>query len=356
MDRDPVALSSASFRALAEVARSVHASLDLTDTLATIAREVTVASGFAVAAVNLVRPDGSFEVVAVEGGPEIQAALLGTTGTAQQWQALLSQTRPWGELLFIHHDDVIARDDSLPSWRPDLAVSDDPGMWHPDDSLLAPLTSGTGELLGLLSVDLPHNGRLPDSQQREMLTLFAHHASIAVQHALIHQELQARRDELHHVATHDHLTGLSNRLVLRDQAPARAAAPGNRIAVLVIDLDHFKQFNDEAGHLVGDELLAELAHRMQDCVRDDDLLARTGGDEFVVVLRGPGELPVHEVVARLAEAIGAPVQVGDRICRVGVSIGVAQADTPTDFDRLLAAADADMYRRKQANRTALTRS
>lgn len=339
----------AAFRALHDVTRAAHASLDLQHTLDAVARGVTLASGFSVAAVNMVQPDGNYRVVAVEGTPEVKAELLGVVETAEQWRALLRGSRDWGPLRFLHHDDALSVGDSVYSWIPAIDVPTDPTMWHPLDSLFAPLTGPDGTLLGALSVDLPVSGRLPDEHQQEMLALFADHAAIAIEHARSHAALQSSQEQLRHAATHDPLTGLQNRSVLTEQAPALARQSDGEIAVLVIDLDGFKQVNDTVGHQAGDELLRVLAQRMRGCIRPGDLLARTGGDEFVVVLAAPRlDQRVQHLVRDLAETLRQPTRDQSGVdLQVGATIGVSVSRTPADFDELLLAADRDMYRNKK---------
>lgn len=345
--------SAPAMRALLRATRGVHNSLDLEETLETITRGVIEATVFDVAVVNIRREDGGYECVAVAGPPDARATLLGSVGAAPHWQALITQSRAWGELRFIHHDDPLARDDSVTSWRPSLETSDDPERWHPDDMLFAPLTNRDGDLIGTLCVDVPRTGRLPDEQQRELLTLFAHHASVAIEHALLYAELQRSHDLLVHAANHDALTGLYNRSVLNAKGPELAAVPGRRLAVVMIDLDRFKQVNDSGGHHAGDQLLTVVSRRMQACVRESDLLVRTGGDEFVVTFTlQPGanvDAVVADLVARLKTTIEAPLQLGTESYSVGASIGSAVASTPTDFDRLLIAADAAMYDAKKTS-------
>ena len=344
----------AAFRALHTVTRRVHASLDLTTTLAAVASGVIEASGFGVVVVNLARADGDFEVVAVEGDPGARALLLGTTATAERWQTVMSVARPLGQLRFVHHADEVGWDDSMYSWVPDMDASEDPDRWHPLDALFAPLTTVSGELLGVLSVDVPVDGRRPGPHQLEMLSLFADHATIAIEHARLHAELQTSRDDLAYAATHDPLTGLNNRTVLSTRALTLARTPDSHLAVLVLDLDDFKSLNDSKGHRAGDDVLSVLAQRMRGCVRSTDVLARIGGDEFVVVLAGDDAAPaVADLAARLDEALNQPVRGGDGGHRLSASMGTATASTPTDFEQLLAAADAAMYRDKRQRKTSV---
>ena len=334
-----------SLRTLHEVSKTVHASLDLTHTMDAVVHGVTRASGFEVAVVNLLQPEGHFAVVSVDGTEEIRRELLGTVSTRDQWDELFAKGERWGSLCFVDH--TFGMPETMTTWTADLPVPTDPEGWHPEDCLFAPLTAPSGEVVGILSVDLPRDGRRPGLVQREMLELFAQHAAIAVQHARLHHELGESRARLHHAATHDPLTGLANRALLRtftDELPA-----GRRLGVLVIDLDDFKAINDVGGHDAGDEVLRVLAQRMRRLVRPGDLLARTGGDEFVVVVTGDDAGPaLRETAERMQMMLAAPIETRLGSRRVGASIGQAYGEG--DFAHLATAADADMYRTKQRRR------
>jgi diguanylate cyclase (GGDEF)-like protein/PAS domain S-box-containing protein len=158
--------------------------------------------------------------------------------------------------------------------------------------------------------------------------------------------------ELHHAALHDALTGLPNRQLLADrlaQAGHRTRRHGGTVAVLFIDLDHFKLINDAAGHEVGDQVLIEVAARITHAVRADDTVARFGGDEFVVVC-GDGSVASASFTAqRVLAALREPVAVGDQRLHVSASIGIAMAP-PGDTDTLLSSADAAMYDAKARGR------
>jgi len=167
-------------------------------------------------------------------------------------------------------------------------------------------------------------------------------------------ELHARR-ELEHRAMHDPLTGLPNRELLMDRlsvALARLGRQGTGIGVLFIDLDGFKQINDEHGHAVGDELLVSIAARLRREIRDGDTVARYGGDEFVVLCEDLVHLDAAQPLARrLAAAIGQPVSAGSRLLAVQASVGVVVEQNPvTSAEALVTRADAEMYRVKQRAR------
>ncbi|MET0417797.1 MAG: diguanylate cyclase [Actinoplanes sp.] len=332
-------------RVLQEVTKAVHGSLDLRRTMDAVVRGVTQASGFAIAVVNLLEADGTYTVVSVDGSDDVRRDLLGTSSPAAVWHDLLANAERWGSLYFVDHHQQVP--DEMFAWVPEIDVSDDPLAWHPHECLFAPLTAPSGDWVGILSVDLPRDGRRPGMVHREILELFAQHAAIAIQHARLHSELAESRNQLHHAATHDVLTGLPNRALLRTHLEQLAEAGDGEVGVLVIDLNDFKAVNDNAGHEAGDEVLRVVADRMQRHVRAGDLLARIGGDEFVLIQSGPEvSAALRDTAERLGQAVTAPIITASGSQRVGVSIGAAVGHIHGDFTTLLAAADADMYRVK----------
>jgi diguanylate cyclase (GGDEF)-like protein/PAS domain S-box-containing protein len=161
-------------------------------------------------------------------------------------------------------------------------------------------------------------------------------------------------EELTHQAYHDGLTGLANRALFRDrldQALARSARSGEVLALLLVDLDGFKQVNDSLGHDAGDELLRQVAERFAETVRPSDTVARFGGDEFGLLLDGAGESRARAVARRLLERLSEPMRVAGRELALGGSIGiVAHVGGAGDSDELIRNADVAMYAAKEGGR------
>lgn len=158
------------------------------------------------------------------------------------------------------------------------------------------------------------------------------------------------RDEIEHLAHHDSLTGLANRSLFQKRL---AEAQGNEVAVLLLDLDHFKEVNDALGHPVGDVLLVSVANRLRDVLGSDVTIARLGGDEFAVILIGhDGHNEVAMTALRLIEAVGAPHIINGRPVRVAASIGIAMANRKSGTTGLFKDADIALYAAKTEARGA----
>ncbi|HEV3180084.1 MAG TPA: EAL domain-containing protein, partial [Steroidobacteraceae bacterium] len=170
--------------------------------------------------------------------------------------------------------------------------------------------------------------------------------------------LEAANRQLRHLASHDALTGLPNRLLLDDrmtQAIAQAKRQSHEFAVLVIDLDRFKLINDSLGHHAGDDLLREVSQRLRAAVRAVDTTARLGGDEFVILVDGPvTRAEVLEVGRRAIQAMEPAIRLLGIDVHVTASIGVAfYPRDGASVDTLLARADAAMYSAKDRGRNNL---
>ncbi|MFI4889185.1 MAG: EAL domain-containing protein [Steroidobacterales bacterium] len=167
--------------------------------------------------------------------------------------------------------------------------------------------------------------------------------------------LETANKQLRHMATHDSLTGLPNRVLMDDrisQCIALADRQDQTFAVMLLDLDRFKLVNDSLGHRVGDELLKEVARRLKSVVRDIDTVARLGGDEFVLVITQSAEPDVlRGVASRVVEVVQASMRIAGVEIRTSPSIGIAlyPQDAAT-LETLVAHADAAMYYAKQQGR------
>lgn len=158
-----------------------------------------------------------------------------------------------------------------------------------------------------------------------------------------------------YLALHDELTGLPNRRLFQDRlqgALERARRNGSRAALLLIDLDDFKQVNDTAGHHAGDQMLRHVGQTFLSKVRRSDTVARTGGDEFAVILEEPVNREIATRVAgALTEALLMPIEIESRPLRVGASVGVAvYPDDASNGETMCVAADCDMYAQKRGAR------
>lgn len=165
--------------------------------------------------------------------------------------------------------------------------------------------------------------------------------------------LRQRQDQFEFHALHDALTGLANRALLHElipQALANARRQNTHVAVCFLDLDRFKPINDHHGHAVGDEVLKEVSQRLLACVREADVVARVGGDEFVLLLTGLDSADGYQPTCERARAaISAPFRVGYAVLTVGVAIGVAVSPVDGDeLEGLMRLADERMYLDKAA--------
>ena len=169
------------------------------------------------------------------------------------------------------------------------------------------------------------------------------------------ETLEQAVQELHHLANYDGLTDLPNRSLCMDRianALMRAAREHDRVAVIFLDLDHFKEVNDSLGHAVGDDLLKAAASRLHDCLRRGDTLSRLGGDEFVLVLEElHDDLNVITVLNKIISAFSEAFHIGGYVVSTTVSMGVAVYPVDgRDVHTLMRNADTAMYKAKELGR------
>jgi len=172
--------------------------------------------------------------------------------------------------------------------------------------------------------------------------------------------MRRSRQQLQHAAWHDHLSGLPNRALFErrtTEALADRDVQGGAVHVLLVDLDHFKLVNDTYGHHAGDQLIREVAARLQGALGERATVARMGGDEFAVVVADPvGALDLDRALARLPEVWIEPVQLTGAVVPVSASVGVASCTEPgRTAERLLRDADVALYRAKNTRRGSVRR-
>jgi diguanylate cyclase (GGDEF)-like protein len=212
-----------------------------------------------------------------------------------------------------------------------------PNAWH-RHWLVVPLIDRDGTLQGFIWPDDPGDRLLPTRERMQALRLFANQACTALESA-------ARFAELQFLADHDPLTRLPNRRAFVRQLnaeTARSVRYGNAFSLVLCDLDEFKQLNDRAGHLVGDDELVRFASRLTASVRRTDFAYRIGGDEFALILVEAGDAEAKIVIER----VGANVAEGNPVLQA--SFGVAVFDQQGTADDLFRRADEAMYAAKRS--------
>ncbi|MEW1956269.1 diguanylate cyclase [Kineococcus sp. NPDC059986] len=219
---------------------------------------------------------------------------------------------------------------------------------QPEEWLVVPLKDRTGLVAEALVLTGGPDGPAARSHVAEAL---AAPAAIGLENARLFAQVEqlARTDSLTGVATRGHLLRLGEQRV-------RRAAPGRAVAVVMVDVDHFKSVNDTYGHAAGDEVLTAVARRLQHETRETDVLGRYGGEEFAVVVTGApeeghGPLDAREVAERLRLGVSrTPVEVRGAQLQVTVSVGVAELREGEQLSDVLARADTALYRAKAAGR------
>ena len=211
-----------------------------------------------------------------------------------------------------------------------------------------PLFSEQEEVIGTFALYF-RDAHVPTRAETELV-------NIAVRISGLAMERKRAEERIHHIAHHDALTGLPNRILLEDrikQAMMHARRYHHPITVAFIDLDNFKLVNDTMGHKVGDELLKTVAERMSQCMRSTDTVVRLGGDEFILIFadQADNRNDITAVLNRLRHHISQPIRIGKHSLQVSYSMGLARyPGDAEDPDTLLMHADAAMYKAKEMGR------
>ena len=294
-------MTQVSLDALRNVQRLIgrlNAGADLAATLRAVVDGVVEGLGFGVAVVNLVHDDGTVEVVSVAGPQDVSDTLLGSRSSLVSWEKAFARSHLWGALRYEPHE--LADEDDLPTWVPDLPVVDDPDAWHPLDALYSPLYSITGDLVGVLSVDLPDDGRRPGDLQRELLEMYATQAGIAIDNARLAERLKASEESF------------------------RLAFENAPIGMMIVDLSpgrvgRFLRVNEAMCHTLGYSRRQLLERGVDDITHPDHR------DADLDVLRSAVEKGVagYQIEKRYLRADGSPLWVSLRSSVVRDSNGHA---------------------------------
>jgi diguanylate cyclase (GGDEF)-like protein len=278
---------------------------------------------------------------------------------------LVGYDHGWREL-----EDVTRRSVNYTNLPPgdyafEVMAANNAGVWNPHTARFAFAirpwfyeTSWFYALLGLLLALLVYAGylgqRRQHAAQRHLLERQVQERTQELSKEIIERE--RIQEQLKHQVMHDALTGLPNRGYLRDRLQRALSQlkrdPDRNCALLFMDVDRFKVINDSLGHLVGDEVLKEVARRLMTCVRGPDLVARLSGDEFAILLE---DVPIPATAAKVAQrvltALAVPARIGATDLAFSASIGIAFGDSRYELaDEVLRDADAAMYRAKKQGR------
>jgi diguanylate cyclase (GGDEF)-like protein len=230
-----------------------------------------------------------------------------------------------------------------PYWQTFLPLAERAGLaacWS------EPVLSAGKKVLGTFAIYHRHPA-VPNKHELRLLEMVAHFVALAI-------ERKQAEEHIYYLANYDSLTGLPNRSQLDDHlkyALSLAKRSNGHLALMFLDLDHFKNINDTLGHSVGDALLVELANRLCAVLREEDTVTRLGGDEFIFLLPGTDADGAANVAQKLLEAIAEPYRIEDFDLTMSASIGIAlYPDDGEDLESLSKSADVAMYRVKTDGR------
>jgi diguanylate cyclase (GGDEF)-like protein len=344
----------AQLQAVSRISQAISAHLNLDALLPEIVEVARSTLGYGSALLSLVDIDDPSSVrrVAAVGLPDNYWEVLSAQIVPlSHYHMLMAEEFRIGRSYYIPHDH--ARMDLVDlhvlwerSYRPEIGERS-PSEWHADDLLLVPLYGHRGGLVGILSVDDPADSRRPTSETITVLEIFATQAATAIENARLYADMERQ-------ALTDNLTGLANQrhfMMHLAQHIAWSERDHRGLAVLVLDIDHFKSYNDNYGHLAGNVVLREFANVVRQTVRSSDLVARWGGEEFLALL----PYSTLEGALEVAERIRIAVKQHPFPHRaITVSIGVAEFAPGMGDQELLLATDQALYRAKITRDTVST--
>ncbi len=319
---------------LFDVSRSLNETLELPELLGVISALITERLNIPQFSIMLLSPDGKLEVKTAWPPNLGTEGLTFSIGTGACGRAAESRQS-------VYIPDLMH--DSTGIFQLRAGAKEERG------ALLSVPMVHKGALLGVMNFERPQIASFA-AEEIELLEAVTAQAALAAKNARLHEETVA-------LSVTDSLTGVPNRRHLMGRLEleiARANRFGTQLSMLMVDIDHFKQLNDTAGHLAGDSVLRQVCELMKQSVRKVDTLARYGGEEFVVLLPQVTKAEALEVADKLRRAVAeAPIQEGraQPLGRVSISVGVANLPVDsTAQERLIDAADSALYAAKRAGR------
>ena len=317
------------------IASALADELPLTEIATQLCRRVEVIAPDVVCSLLHIDADGKIHPL---GGPSLPDAY----SRALDGVTIGPDVGSCGSAAF-YGEPVLATDiDNDPRWQPFKAMPLAAGLracWS------TPIKAKDGRVIATFAFYFKAP-RAPSHWHQRIVEACVHLGALAI-------ERKEARAQIARLAYHDMLTGLPNRTQLRQLiVQAIEDCQGRQLALLFLDLDHFKDVNDSLGHSVGDALLVEFAKRLRTCIQPADLLGRLSGDEFVIVLRNSDPARASLIATHITESLASPMWINKRQVSISASIGISiYPDNAADIDTLIQQADAAMYKAKQAGRS-----
>jgi diguanylate cyclase (GGDEF)-like protein len=266
-------------------------------------------------------------------------------------------------LIIVHEKAVLSREEAAGLREEDAGLREEDASLREEAANLREEVADLREEAADLDEKALHAGRKIEKEKaarRATTETMLREANVQLIVATVHAQTmtdsaeQATR-KMTHLAEHDFLTGLPIRILLADrlaQAITLAQRHGKKVALIYLDLDHFKHINDSLGHDVGDKLLQSVARRLQACVRHSDTVSRHGGDEFVVLLPEVDDVQGAVLIAeKLIESMAEPHLIGSHRLHITLSIGISlYPDAGKDSEEVIRNADTAMYYAKKSGR------
>lgn len=328
-----------------EISTSLRINLHLEQLLQEIVFSIRRSLGFETVILNLLDvKEQTVRMRACTGLDEVGRKLLEeAVYTPQEFARLTEERFRLGRCYFIPagvHDWVqeYKGNANIQDAKPAGAADD----WQSHDALIVPLEFDKGEVIGYLSLDNPASGKRPGLELLQVLSILSNQAAIAIQNAYLYAEVQR-------LAVTDALTGLYNRAFFDAEMERLQNGRQYPVSILMLDVDHLKKINDSLGHAAGDEALRQVAGVLREALRDEDVIARIGGDEFAVLLPGVDAGGAQRALLRVRDHLNHNHD-GAQSLLLEISLGSATGEEGCALCEVFKRADKAMYRNKLARR------